>query len=134
MAAIVLVTALSTSLFASDGNLAARTGMHSFENATVTDQQFLTEATDGKPVVIAGELRLPSGTGKAGSRFSPWFGRHRGKHSVMGFGSESHRGGRFYYGFLHRERYRPDRIRPVAARSLSHNRRCVSRTRSALEA
>jgi len=64
IAEIVLVTALSTSLFTSDGNLAARTEMHSFESVTVTDQQFLTGATDGKPVVIAGELRLPSGTGK----------------------------------------------------------------------
>jgi hypothetical protein len=30
----------------------------------VTDQQLLTGATDSKPVVIAGESRLPPGTGR----------------------------------------------------------------------
>jgi len=64
LAEIVLVTALNTFLFTSDTNFAARTEIHSFESVTVTDQQFLAGAADGKPVVIAGELRLPAGTGK----------------------------------------------------------------------
>src|SRR5437867_1298026 len=38
----------------------ARTEIHSFQSATVTDQEFLT-GREGKPVTIAGELRLPRG-------------------------------------------------------------------------
>src|SRR5262245_12496940 len=37
----------------------ARIELHPFETMTLTDQQFLTGAKDGTPVVIAGELRLP---------------------------------------------------------------------------
>jgi dienelactone hydrolase len=64
LAEIVVVTALNTFRFASDANLAARTEIHSFQSFTVTDQQFLTGATDAKLVTIAGELRLPADTGR----------------------------------------------------------------------
>src|SRR4029434_9250422 len=37
----------------------ARIEVHPFQTVTLTDQQFLTGAKDGTPVVIAGELRLP---------------------------------------------------------------------------
>jgi dienelactone hydrolase len=37
----------------------ARIEVHPFQTVTLTDKQFLTGAKDGKPVVIAGELRLP---------------------------------------------------------------------------
>jgi len=37
----------------------ARIELHPFETMTLTDKQFLSGAKDGKPVVIAGELRLP---------------------------------------------------------------------------
>ena len=37
----------------------ARIEVHPFRTVTLTDQQFLTGAKDGPPVVIAGELRLP---------------------------------------------------------------------------
>jgi dienelactone hydrolase len=37
----------------------ARIEVHPLQTMTLTDQQFLTGAKDGKPVVIAGELRLP---------------------------------------------------------------------------
>jgi dienelactone hydrolase len=37
----------------------ARLEIHSFPSMTLTDQEFLTGKKDGKPVTIAGELRLP---------------------------------------------------------------------------
>jgi dienelactone hydrolase len=37
----------------------ARMEMHSFQSMTLTDQQFLTGQKEGKPVTLAGELRLP---------------------------------------------------------------------------
>ncbi len=37
----------------------ARMEIHSFQSMTLTDQEFLTGRKDGKPVTIAGELRLP---------------------------------------------------------------------------
>jgi dienelactone hydrolase len=41
----------------------ARMEIHSFQSMTLTDQDFLTGRKEGKPVTIAGELRLPrSGT------------------------------------------------------------------------
>jgi dienelactone hydrolase len=42
----------------------ARIEIHSFESVTLTDQQFLTGAKNGKPAVIGGELRLPPGDGR----------------------------------------------------------------------
>ena len=41
----------------------ARTEIHSFPSTTLTDQEFLSGRKEGKPVTVAGELRLPrSGT------------------------------------------------------------------------
>jgi dienelactone hydrolase len=37
----------------------ARMEIHSFQSMTLTDQEFLTGRKEGKPVTIAGELRLP---------------------------------------------------------------------------
>ena len=37
----------------------ARMEIHSFQSTTLTDQDFLTGRREGKPVTIAGELRLP---------------------------------------------------------------------------
>ena len=37
----------------------ARTEIHSFASTTLTDQEFLTGHREGKPVTVAGELRLP---------------------------------------------------------------------------
>ena len=42
-------------------DLAARTELRPFETLTLTDRQFLTGNKDGKPVTIAGELRIPQG-------------------------------------------------------------------------
>ena len=41
----------------------ARIEVHSFDTLTLTDKQFLTGATEGKPARIGGELRLPPGAG-----------------------------------------------------------------------
>jgi dienelactone hydrolase len=41
------------------GAQVSRVEIHSFKTLTLSDQQFLTGAKDGKEVVIAGELRLP---------------------------------------------------------------------------
>jgi len=38
---------------------AARMEIHSFQSMTLTDQEFLTDRKEGKPVTLAGELRLP---------------------------------------------------------------------------
>jgi hypothetical protein len=37
----------------------ARMEIHSFPSMTLTDQEFLTGRKEGKPVTLAGELRLP---------------------------------------------------------------------------
>ena len=42
----------------------ARMEIHSFQSMTLTDQEFLVGRKEGKPVTVAGELRLPPGTGR----------------------------------------------------------------------
>ncbi len=37
----------------------ARVELHVFQSTTLTDEQYLTGRTDGKPVAVAGELRIP---------------------------------------------------------------------------
>ena len=46
---------------------AARTEVYPLPSMTLTTAQFLTGRTDGKPVMLAGELRFPAG--KAGEKF-----------------------------------------------------------------
>ncbi len=41
------------------GAQTVRIEVHPLPSMTLTDQQFLTGAKDGKPVVLAGELRIP---------------------------------------------------------------------------
>ncbi len=38
----------------------ARVELHTFASATLTDEEFLTGKGEGKPVVVAGELRIPT--------------------------------------------------------------------------
>ena len=43
----------------------ARIEVHPFQSTTLTDQEFLSGKKEGKPVVLAGELRIPkTGTGR----------------------------------------------------------------------
>jgi len=37
----------------------ARVELHTFQSTTLTDQEFLTGKKEGKPVILAGELRIP---------------------------------------------------------------------------
>lgn len=37
----------------------ARVELHSFQSTTLTDEEFLTGQKEGKPVILAGELRIP---------------------------------------------------------------------------
>jgi dienelactone hydrolase len=45
-------------------DMAARTELHVIETATLSDAQFLTGDTGGKPVLTTGQLRIPAGTGR----------------------------------------------------------------------
>ena len=38
----------------------ARVELHTFQSTTLTDQEFLTGKKEGKPVILAGELRIPT--------------------------------------------------------------------------
>src|SRR5947209_7899156 len=44
--------------------IAAKVELHAFPSLTLSDQQFLSGATDGKPVTMTGELRIAQGTGR----------------------------------------------------------------------
>jgi dienelactone hydrolase len=44
--------------------IAAKVELHSFPSLTLSDQQFLSGATDGKPVTMTGELRIAQGSGR----------------------------------------------------------------------
>ncbi len=59
----------------------ARIELHVFESQTVTDQEFLTGRKDGKPVLIAGELRIP----KLGTERLPAVVLVHGSGGVSGF-------------------------------------------------
>jgi dienelactone hydrolase len=55
--AVLMASALGTS--ATIRAQVARVEVHSFQSTTLTDQEFLTGRKEGKPVTLAGELRLP---------------------------------------------------------------------------
>ncbi len=61
---ICVFVLLSRPVFA---QYAARTEVHPLPSMTLSTAQFLTGQTQGKPVVLAGELRLPAG--KPGTKF-----------------------------------------------------------------
>jgi len=44
--------------------IAARTELHPIQTLTLSDQQFLTGDTAGKPVTVVGQLRIAQGTGR----------------------------------------------------------------------
>ena len=44
--------------------IAAKVELHGFPSLTLSDQQFLSGATDGKPVTMTGELRIAQGAGR----------------------------------------------------------------------
>jgi len=44
--------------------IAAKVELHAFPSLTLSDQQFLSGAADGKPVNMTGELRIAQGSGR----------------------------------------------------------------------
>jgi dienelactone hydrolase len=59
-----LLPALESQAQANPKELAARVELHGFPSLTLSDQQFLSGDTGGKPVTMTGELRIAQGTGK----------------------------------------------------------------------
>lgn len=67
LAAGVIFVCSSTMAQASEigtRTFAARTELRQIQTLTLSDQQFLTGDADGKPVTIAGELRIAQGSGR----------------------------------------------------------------------
>jgi len=60
-AGLSLVTASAALAEETTRDLAGRIELRSFQSLSLTDQQFLTGNTNGSPVAITGELRLPQG-------------------------------------------------------------------------
>ena len=62
----VLFTAPLPALTAETGSrqIAGRIELHPIPTLTLSDQQFLTGDSNGKPVTVSGALRLPPGTGR----------------------------------------------------------------------
>ena len=64
-AALLLCAAtLPSTAQTSTKEIAAKVELHTFPSLTLSDQQFLSGATDGKPVTMTGELRIAQGTGR----------------------------------------------------------------------
>jgi predicted dienelactone hydrolase len=73
MKALSLIAAVALSLIAlphawaaeaAPRQIAVRTELHDIHTLTLTDQQFLTGDTSGKPTTITGELRIAQGSGR----------------------------------------------------------------------
>ena len=62
--ALALVLALMLALAATPALAQIRMGLIPFDSVTLSGQQILLGETQGKPVTLAGELRLPPGTDK----------------------------------------------------------------------
>lgn len=64
-AAILLcAAALPTQAQSNLKEIAAKVELHTFPSLTLSDQQFLSGARDGKPVTMTGELRIAQGSGR----------------------------------------------------------------------
>src|ERR1700693_5083353 len=67
IAAVAMALSVSPSAWAADvasKQIAARTELYSILTLTLSDQEFLTGEAGGKPVTIAGQLRIAQGTGR----------------------------------------------------------------------
>ena len=68
---LVLVTAICCGILAASAqaqtiskDVAARVELYPIPTLTLSDQQFLTGSTDGKPVTVSGEFRIAQGSGR----------------------------------------------------------------------
>jgi len=59
-----LLVAIETSAQSMPKEVAARVELYAIPTLTLSDQQFLTGDTEGKPVTVAGEFRIAQGTGR----------------------------------------------------------------------
>lgn len=59
-----LLVAFETSAQSMPKEVAARVELYAIPTLTLSDQQFLTGDTEGKPVTVAGEFRIAQGTGR----------------------------------------------------------------------
>src|SRR3954447_2259440 len=59
-----LLSVSPTQAQANPKEIAARVELHAFPSLTLSDQQFLSGDTSGKPVTMTGEFRIAQGTGK----------------------------------------------------------------------
>jgi dienelactone hydrolase len=59
----VLFTCIETNAQSVPKEIAARVEVHAIPSLTISDQQFLTGDTNGKPVTVGGELRIAQGSG-----------------------------------------------------------------------
>jgi dienelactone hydrolase len=62
--AAILFTCIGTSAQPIPKDAAARTELYAIPSLTISDQQFLTGDANGKPVTVAGELRVAQGEGR----------------------------------------------------------------------
>jgi dienelactone hydrolase len=80
----LLLTCIETNAQSISRDIAARVEIYAIPSLTISDQQFLTGDSNGKPVTVAGEFRIAQGTGRlpvvvlmhgsggVGSNIEPW--------------------------------------------------------------
>jgi dienelactone hydrolase len=81
---VILLAGIETNAQSTPKDVAARVELYAIPSLTISDQQFLTGDANGKPVTVAGELRIAQGTGRlpvvvlmhgssgVGSSIEPW--------------------------------------------------------------
>jgi dienelactone hydrolase len=81
---VILLAGIETNAQSIPKDVAARVEIYAIPSLTISDQQFLTGDANGKPVTVAGELRIAQGTGRlpvvvlmhgssgVGSSIEPW--------------------------------------------------------------
>jgi len=81
---VVLLAGIETNAQSMPNDVASRVEIYAIPSLTISDQQFLTGDANGKPVTVAGELRIAQGTGRlpvvvlmhgssgVGSSIEPW--------------------------------------------------------------
>jgi dienelactone hydrolase len=60
----ILLAGVETSAQSMPKEIAPRVELYTIPSLTISDQQFLTGDTNGKPVTVAGEFRIAQGTGR----------------------------------------------------------------------
>jgi dienelactone hydrolase len=60
----LLITCIETNAQSIPKDIAARVEIHAIPSLTISDQQFLSGDSDGKPVTVAGEFRIAQGVGR----------------------------------------------------------------------